>query len=109
MRFGAVLEEDWHGFDPDELLRDRCTAATLLPGVAYWAASATLSREPHGLFAHDLLVRHSSAHGTGTLRSIPFEAHRTLHLGGGKHHFDLLADAQVYDQLRAWLRRATAA
>lgn len=109
MRYGALLDEDWHGFDPDEFLRDRCTAATLLPGVTYWMASATLSREPHGLFAHDLLVQHSSAHGIGKLRSIPFEPERTFHLGGRKHHLDLLADARVYDQLRAWLRRSTAA
>jgi pimeloyl-ACP methyl ester carboxylesterase len=103
MRYGALLEEDWLGFDPDELLHDHCTPATLLPGVAYSVASATLSREPYGLFAHDLLVQHSSAHGIGKVRSIPFDRERTFHLGGRKHHFDLLADSMVYDQLRGWL------
>ncbi len=109
MRYGALLEQDWLGFDPDELLQDRCTPATLLPGVAYSVASATLSREPHGLFAHDLLVQHSSAHGIGKVRSIPFDRDRTFHLGGRKHHFDLLADARVYDQLRTWLADADGA
>lgn len=109
MRYGALLEEDWTGYDPDELLTDRCTPAVLLPGVAYSVASATLSREPYGLFAHDLLVQHSSAHGIGKVRSIPFDQSRTFHLGGRKHHFDLLADKRVYDQLRSWLRGADGA
>jgi pimeloyl-ACP methyl ester carboxylesterase len=109
LRYGALLEEDWLGFDPDELLTDRCTPAVLLPGVAYSVASATLSREPHGLFAHDLLVQHSSAHGIGKVRSIPFDQSRTFHLGGRKHHFDLLADQRVYDQLRGWLAGADGA
>jgi pimeloyl-ACP methyl ester carboxylesterase len=109
MRYGALLEEDWLGHDPDELLQDRCTPATLLPGVRYSVASATLSREPHGLFAHDLLVQHASAHGLGKVRSIPFDPERTFPLGGRKHHFDLLADARVYEQLRTWLIRSTAA
>jgi len=82
MRYGALLEQDWLGFDPDELLTDRCTPATLLPGVAYSVASATLSREPHGLFAHDLLVQHTSAHGIGKVRSIPFDQTRTFHSVG---------------------------
>jgi hypothetical protein len=109
LRYGALLEEDWVGFDPDELLTDHCTDAVLLPGVAYSVASATLSREPHGIFATDLLVQHSSAHGIGKVRSIPFDRSRTFHLGGRKHHFDLLADRQVYDQLRSWLAGADGA
>jgi pimeloyl-ACP methyl ester carboxylesterase len=109
LRYGAVVEEDWLDCDPDELLTDRCTPATLLPGVAYSVASATLSREPAGVFAHDLLVQHSSAHGIGKVRSIPFDRERTFHLGGRKHHFDLLADSLVYDQLRRWLAGADGA
>jgi pimeloyl-ACP methyl ester carboxylesterase len=109
LRYGAMVEEDWLGFDADELLTDHCTAATLLPGVAYSVASATLSREPEGLLAHDLLVQHSSAHGVGKVRSIPFDRERTFHLGGRKHHFDLLADSTVYDQLRRWLAGADGA
>jgi pimeloyl-ACP methyl ester carboxylesterase len=109
LRYGALLEDDWLGFDPDDLLQDHCTPASLLPGVAYSVASATLSREPYGLFATDLLVQHGSAHGIGKVRSIPFDRERTFHLGGRKHHFDLLADSMVYDQLRRWLAGADGA
>lgn len=105
LRYGALTEDDWTGFDPDELLTDRCGVPRLLPGVTYAAVSATLSRDPHGPFAHDLLVTHRSAHGAGTTRAIPFEADRTMHVGGGRHHFDLLADPQIYAQLLAWLEK----
>jgi pimeloyl-ACP methyl ester carboxylesterase len=106
LRYGALLEDDWLGHDADELLQDRCKPATLLPGVAYSVASATLSREPEGVLAMDLLVQHSSAHGVGGVRSIPFEPDRAFHVGGRKTHIDLLADPQVYDVLRSWLAGA---
>lgn len=102
LRYGAVVEDDWFGFDPDERLQDRCTPATLLPGVLYSCVSATLSREPQGWLAHDLLVQHGSAHGIGRARRIPFDPDRSLHIGG-RHHFHLLADPLVLDQLRTWL------
>lgn len=108
LRYGAVLDDDWFGFDPDERLTDHCTEATLLPGVAYSVAAATLSRKPSGPFAHDLLVQHGSAHGIGPKRRIPFEADRSFHVGR-KHHFDLLGDPVVYERLRAWLSGADGA
>jgi pimeloyl-ACP methyl ester carboxylesterase len=103
LRYGALLEADWLDHDPDELLADHCTEAFLIPGVTYSMACATLSRQPEGWLAHDLLVQHSSAHGIGDLRSIPFDPDRAFHLGGRKHHFDLLAHPTVYDTLRGWL------
>ena len=57
----------------------------------------------------DLLVQHGSAHGIGKVRSIPFEPDRAHHIGGRKHHFDLLADPTVYDKLREWLDGADGA
>lgn len=108
LRYGAVLEADWTGFDPDTCIDDRCTDATLLPGVMYSVASATMSKRPDGRFAHDLLVAHGSAHGTGPTRTIAFDADRMFHLGG-KTHFALLNDPLVYEQLRAWLATPAAA
>jgi pimeloyl-ACP methyl ester carboxylesterase len=102
LRYGAVLEDDWAGFDPDVCLDDRCTPATLLPGVSYSMVSATLSRRPHGPLAHDLLVQHSSAHGAGPSRRIPFEPERAFHVGR-RHHLQLLGDPAVYDRLQEWL------
>ena len=104
MRYGALVEDDWAGVDPDDRL-DRCTPANLLPGVAYSMVSATVSRNPKGPLAHDLLVEHVSAHGTGrrnATRRIEFDADRLFHVGQ-RTHFHLLTDSVVYDQLRSWL------
>jgi len=102
LRYGAMLEADWAGADPDELLVDRCGEAALVPGVAYSQVSATLSRDPDGPLPHDLLVTHRSALGQGSTRTIAFDGARALHLGG-RHHFDLLSDPAVYHALRDWL------
>jgi pimeloyl-ACP methyl ester carboxylesterase len=104
LRYGAVIDDDWVGFDPDELLCDRCTPARLPPGIAYYAVAATLTRSPHGPFPMigDLLVEYSSATGAGPLRRIPFEVTRTMHIGR-RHHLHLLSDPIVYAQLRTWL------
>lgn len=110
LRYGAVVESDWAGVDPDERL-DRCTPATLLPGVAYSMVSATLSQRPDGVLAHDLLVEHVSAHGTGrpnAVRRIEFEVDRLVHVGR-RTHFHLLNDRVVYERLRAWLDGADGA
>ena len=102
MRYGAVVDEDWAGVDPDERLRDRTTPTELVPSVGYYAVSATLTRSPQGRLDPfgDLLVTHDSATATGKRRHIPF--HATLHVGG-RSHFHLLADAEVYRHLRGWL------
>ncbi|MCW2497146.1 hypothetical protein [Jatrophihabitans sp.] len=107
LRHGSVLEGDWFGIDPDDHL-DHRTDATLLPGVAYSMVSATLSRRPDGLFAHDLLVQHTSAHGSGPARPIDFDVDRLFHIGR-RTHFDLLSDPQVYAVLRGWLAGADGA
>jgi len=102
LRYGSVVDEDWTGFDPDERLRDRTTPAEHVPGVGYYAVSATLTRSPLGRLdpLGDLLVTHDSATATGRRRQIPF--HATLHVGG-RSHFHLLADTEVYRHIRSWL------
>jgi pimeloyl-ACP methyl ester carboxylesterase len=101
LRHGAVLEDDWFGIDPEDRL-DRCNPATLVPGVQYSMVSATLSRKPDGVFAHDLLVQHMSAHGSGAKRRIEFDVDRLFHIGR-RTHFDLLIDPEVYGAIRGWL------
>jgi pimeloyl-ACP methyl ester carboxylesterase len=110
LRHGSVVEADWTDFDPDDPL-DNVTAGTLLPGVAYSMVSATLSTRPHGRLAHDLLVEHVSAHGTGrpgATRRFEFDVDRLLHVGR-RTHFHLLNDRVVYENLRSWLDGADGA
>ena len=103
LRHGALVESDWSGFDPEDCT-DNCGDTAFLPEVAYYAVSATLSRSPDSRlpFFGDLLVDHASATGKGTRRALAFELERCLHLGG-KHHFHLLGDPEIYDHLHRWL------
>jgi hypothetical protein len=108
LRYGACLEEDWSGCDPDEFLRDRCNEVPFLPCARYYFIGATLGRGPLGSLVGDLLVRMPSAsgRGNGTGRSIPF-AVEDGHELAGMTHFDLLTHPAVYEQLRLWLTRRT--
>lgn len=106
LRHGSVLEADWFGVDPDDRL-DRCSPATLMPGVQYSMVSATLSQRPDGFFDHDLLVQHASAHGTGPSRKLEFDVDRLFHIGR-RTHFDLLIDPEVYAAIAGWLRQPAA-
>jgi pimeloyl-ACP methyl ester carboxylesterase len=103
LRHGALLEADWSGRDPEDVL-DNCTEVAFLADVAHYSVSATLSRAPKSRlpFLGDLLVDHASATGDGPRRKLSFEVERTLHLGG-RHHFHLLGDPLVYAHLRDWL------
>jgi hypothetical protein len=105
LRFGAVVEEDWRGVDPDELLRDRCVDVPFLDHARYHFIGATVttsSDNPVGAAVGDLLVPFSSAVGRGRRRRVPFAAEHGRHLGP-LHHFDLLNHPAVYQQLRTWL------
>ena len=105
LRFGAVIDEDWLGHDPDEFLRDRCREVPFLPNAHYYFVGATIGQDPAGLAGRvlgDLLVRLPSASGDGRHRRIPFEIDHGHHLTG-VNHFDLLNHRAVYDQLHQWL------
>jgi pimeloyl-ACP methyl ester carboxylesterase len=106
MRFGSVAQADWHGHDPDELLRDRCREVPFLPDASYHFIGATLASGPLGRVLGDLIVRPPSASGTGRPggRSIPFDVDGGARLEG-LTHFDLLNHPAVYEQLRRWLAR----
>jgi pimeloyl-ACP methyl ester carboxylesterase len=104
LRFGACLDEDWHGADPDEFLRDRCHEAPFLPHATYHFVAATVTPPLLGVVAGDHLVRSHSAAGRGRSRRIPFEAEDGLTLTG-LNHLDLLNHPLVYAKLRDWLTR----
>ena len=105
LRFGAVIDDDWQGHDPDEFLRDRCREMPFLHNAHYYFVGATIGQDPAGLAGRvlgDLLVRLPSASGDGRHRRIPFEIDHGHHLTG-VNHFDLLNHPAVYDQLHQWL------
>ncbi len=106
LRFGALVDEDWHGHDADEFLLDRCQEVPFLQQANYYFISATLSDGPLGTLVGDLLVRTPSAtgRGVGEGRVIPFHPDNGHELAG-IHHFHLLNDPAVYEQIRAWIER----
>jgi len=101
LRYGALVDEDWHGADPDALLDDRCTDVPLFASANHYVISAKLNG-PLGGFAGDLLVRRASAEGQGPARRIAFELDNVRHLPG-LNHFQLLNHPEVYERMRAWL------
>jgi pimeloyl-ACP methyl ester carboxylesterase len=102
LRYGACVDEDWCDADPDELLRDRCTAVPLLPEATHHFVATTAGPPIVGAVVGDHLVRSRSASGRGKSRSLPFERGHGLELMG-LNHFDLLNHPVVYAKLRDWL------
>jgi len=110
LRYGACLEDDWSGLDPDEWGPDRCADFPFLPTATYYYVGATLARDkdsPLGRIVGDLLVQFPSASGDGPLRKLAFEIDNGLHLGG-VNHLQLLNHPRVYEQMLGWLQRAPA-
>jgi pimeloyl-ACP methyl ester carboxylesterase len=109
LRFGSCLESDWLGHDPDEFLKDRCEEVPFLGTAHYYFIGVTITHDaghPAGRVFGDLLVRYPSASGKSPRRVVPFEMDKGRHVGG-LHHFHLLHNGAVYDQLRRWLEQAT--
>ena len=111
LRYGALVEDDWRGIDPDEFLTDRCNEVPFVAHVSYYFVGVTVTRSPRhpvGWLVGDLLVQFSSASGRGRRRQLPFDVDKGHHVGG-LHHLDLLAHPAVYDQLAHWLDPAVVA
>lgn len=104
LRFGSCLDEDWHGADPDEFLRDRCQEVPFLTAATYHFVATTAGPPLIGVIAGDHLVRSKSAAGQGKSRSVPFEPAHGLTLTG-LNHFDLLNHPRIYAKLQDWLAR----
>jgi hypothetical protein len=98
LRFGNVCDEDWQGSEPDALLQNTCRELPAPESPAFHHVIATLTaheRHPLGLVAGDLLVRYASASGRGIAA-----ARTTTRHFGGRTHFDLLNDPEVYAHMR---------
>ena len=105
LRFGALVEDDWRGRDPDALLVDSCTEVPLPAGISHHVVAATVTRRPDsplGRVLGDTLVRYESAMGEGRRRRLAVEPGRRHHLGAATH-FDLLDHPRVYDWIRGQL------
>jgi hypothetical protein len=106
LRYGACLEEDWDGIDPDAWGPDGCGEVPFLPGVSYCYVGATVARDkdsPLGRIVGDALVQFPSASGDGPKRRLAFELENGLHVGGA-NHLQLLNHPKVYEQLLSWLQ-----
>jgi len=111
LRYGACLEEDWQGIDPDAWGPDRCGEVPFLPSATYYYVGATVARDkdsPLGRIVGDVLVQFRSASGDGPVRRLAFELEHGMHLGGA-NHLQLLNHPRVYAQLVRWLTGSRAA
>jgi pimeloyl-ACP methyl ester carboxylesterase len=109
LRHGNLLDEDWQGRDEDQLSTDSRQPVPLLPGVDYFFAAAIVGDDEASLKSRimgDLLVRLGSATGAHP------DEQRQLQVKNGnsrifaeKHHFDLLDDSRVHDQVITWFRK----
>ena len=103
LRYGYVVDDDWLGKDPDELLKNHAREIPLVESAAYCFVAACLTRDtahPLGQILGDALVRVPSASGRSKSRHISFHFGRVL---GGLGHLDLQYHPQVYEVLRGWL------
>jgi hypothetical protein len=106
LRFGYLVDEDWSGRDPDELLRSYRGDVPFIDTATHYFIAASLtadSSHPLGRVVGDLLVRVPSAWAD---RQHPirerFDLERSRALGP-LTHFDLLAHPDVYAHMRRWL------
>jgi pimeloyl-ACP methyl ester carboxylesterase len=100
LRYGALVDEDWFGRDPDALRDEGCHEVPLLPNVSYHFVSATVTSDPEHPLGHlvgDLLVRLPSSSGP-VIRTGVFDI-ETRRFGGIMHH-QLQNHPAVYAVLR---------
>ena len=105
MRFGNVTDEDWRGYDPDDVLRDHRRRIPYLKTATHYFLAATLTRSPTDPISRilgDMLVLLPSAWAEGTHGHQRFEIERSRHYGG-LTHFHLANHDAVYTQIRTWL------
>ena len=104
LRFGAIVEDDWRGIDPDALLHNAVGEHSLAPGIDHhFVAGVVTSNPTHpvGVAVGDLIVRSASGTGGGHLEP------ENAVVVGGKNHFELLNEPEVLDCVMGWLARPT--
>ncbi len=105
LRAGSLVDDDWHGRNPDELAAALAAEVPLLPGAEHYFVSATFTRDPHHPVSRvigDGLVLHHSAGGRNSTRHLGFTPDNGFHLGRA-HHLSLLNHRQIGDRLAQWI------
>lgn len=106
LRHGSLLDEDWQSSDSHDGA-DRRVPVSLIPGVNYYFAAATVGRhayDPKGQILGDLLVRTECATGSHRdPRKHMAIAPKNCRVFRNMNHIDLLDHPQVYEQLVRWL------
>jgi len=107
LRYGNLLDQDWHGHDRFEHGRDRRQPVPLPGGVQCYTIAGMLGAKPgdlRGRLLGDGLIPLDTALGSHWhgLHSLAFpRSHR--HVAHGVHHLDLLSSVEVYERIRRWL------
>jgi pimeloyl-ACP methyl ester carboxylesterase len=106
LRSGLVADDEWRGRRDAELRDEHRAARPLVAHATLHHVAATLTENPaHPLSAvlGDALVRVPSASGRHRVpaRSLPFETHHGV-VVGGVSHLRLVNHPRVYAQLRRW-------
>ena len=102
LRFGAIVEDDWAGLDPDALLSDTVGDHSLPAGVGHHFVAGVVTADPQhpvGVVMGDLLVRAASS--TGSQRLEP----TNVEVVGGTRHSDLRNHPDVIHHVMGWLSR----
>lgn len=100
LRFGAMVEGDWRGFNPDSLLRNTVGDHPLPPGIDHHFVAGVVTSDPNhpvGVVMGDLVVR--AASGTGGPHLDP----TNVAVVGGVRHFELLHEPAVIDRVMGWV------
>jgi hypothetical protein len=106
LRYGYLIDEDWHGHDPDAFLRNTGREIPFLESANHYFVCATLAQDseaPLSRVVGDLLVLRASAwsHGKrGEQMRFPVDQYRHV---GGINHFDLLNHPAIYNQIKQWI------
>jgi hypothetical protein len=107
LRFGNVLDEDWHAHDRFAHGDDVRTPVPLPRGVRCYAiAASTTPAAREGRLAGDGLVPVDSALGKHAQvdRTLAFPADHQ-HIVRGLGHLDLLCSTEALETMRSWLSR----
>lgn len=103
LRFGAIMEDDWRGTDPDALLSNTVGDHPLPSGIRHHFVAGVATADPvHplGRAVGDLVVRANSATGG---RDLDPTSEVVL---GGVRHLDLPRKSVVVERVMAWLAGA---